>query len=96
MISLRLVCYSTLHHIRKFTKFTLDTAAEDFSLDDQTTYGEEKSSLDRFLNYLRHSVLRKLAEFRENILPHLKETKLRIENYIELSLENDGKLILID
>jgi hypothetical protein len=45
---------------------------------------------NNFIWILRQLVLRKVAEVQAQVVPLLKGTKLRMENYLEISLAEGG------
>jgi hypothetical protein len=80
-----------MHHARKFIKNTIDTSGiEEASSDSEEPVEGNTQSSQGFIWLLRQHVLHKVAEFQAHVLPLLRGTKLRIENYIEVELSEGG------
>jgi hypothetical protein len=85
------VCYSTIHHARKFTKCTFDTThIEEQPTEDDSVTKATSQACQNFVWILRQLIMHKVAEFRANVLPLFKGAKLRIENYLDAQINEGG------
>jgi hypothetical protein len=86
-IDFRFICYSTMHHSRKFFNYVLETGEIETNNEGTESFLQEKTAASAsFVFALRQLVLRKVAELQAQVVPLLKGTKLRIENYIGIEL----------
>jgi hypothetical protein len=80
-----------MHHTRKFTKFALDIPGiEGCTENDHENPEENQNAWSSFINVLRQLILSKLSEIEEQVVPLLRGTKLRIENYFDVNLIEEG------
>jgi hypothetical protein len=81
-----------MHHLRKFTSYTFDAGEVEEGVVEADSFMEEKMPAScSFVWIIRQFVLKKVAELQTVVLPMLKGTKLRVENYIEIELLDGGK-----
>lgn len=73
-------------------KSTIDASnSDDLLPESEMSLLENASASENFVWMLRQLVLRKVSEFESQVLPLIRETKLRLENYVEVSIAEGGK-----
>lgn len=81
-----------MHHLRKFVDCTLfSNSLDEHAIDLDTITEEENPASQSFVWILRQLILKKVSELKEKVVPMLKGTKLRLENYFDVQIPENGK-----
>jgi hypothetical protein len=91
--SRRMVCYSTLHHMRKFEKFQLNLKNNlEESVEVYDRRGDTTKAADEFEYFLRVKILERITELAAKVHPLVEKSKLRVESYFSIEVNQKGNV----